>query len=179
MADYWVLYSLYPEWGGWSLAVTSQGSVYTNCICFCSTVFCMKAISIPVEVCIACEWIVISNCREFLLKFPDCYKFYKGCTVAFEWFVYSLKEDPHKKKSCVCQAFLSRKYQQIVHFRHNFQFQENLYFVTEEGVPLNLSVCWPAVGRSSMAKQGGDKRKDGLVQGSNRHNPQLEELRVT
>lgn len=31
---------------------------------------------------------------------------------------------------------------------------------------MNQSVRWPAVGRSSMAEQGGDKGKDGLVLGS-------------
>lgn len=98
MADHCILDSLYPEWAGWSVAVISQDSVYTKRICFCSTMFCMKAISTPTEVCIACEWMVISSCSEFLLKFPDCYKFC-SCTVAHEWFVYSLKEDPHQKKS--------------------------------------------------------------------------------
>lgn len=74
----------------------------------------------------------ISQLQGVLLKFADHYKFC-SCTVAFEGFVFSLKEDPHQKK-ILCLPLFPLK--QIMCFHHNFPLEELLRAVVGE-VPVS------------------------------------------
>lgn len=100
------------------------------------------------EVCIACEWLPISSCRELLLKSPDHYKFCSP-TAAFEWFLYAPEGDLPPKKSPK-SARVSSQYQQIKCFCHSFQSEENLHLLTDGGVLLNL----PGLGQSELEMKG-------------------------
>lgn len=74
----------------------------------------------------------ISQLQGVLLKFPDHYKFC-SCAVAFEGFVFSLKEEPHQKK-ILCLPYFPLK--QIMCFHRNFPLQELLRAVAGE-VPVS------------------------------------------
>lgn len=145
MADQCILYGLYPEWAGWSLAVSSWALVCTNHLCFCCAAFCMAAISSRMEGCIACEWGVFPYCREF---------HWNSLIITNSAAVLL----PLRGLSSLLKRSLTKNFlylpclllKQIKCFLCNFPFQELLHASGGRG-PSECSVCCPTAGK------GGDK----------------------